>query len=133
MISIEKDRVYEHIKTGGRYRVQQTARMEKDGFPVVVYESLETGDVWVRPTTEFAEKFRELDPVKPIHPRHVDWLDSLAKQARPQSFIVPETKDPNVYRMLTAQTIQEELKKRGVDLSRVAHRFDGVNRWVDLK
>lgn len=132
MYIIEKH-VYEHIKTGGLYRIKQTARLEADGCPVVVYESLETGEVWVRPTAEFTEKFRELNLGKTIHPRHVSWLDSLAKQARPQSFIVPDTKHTDVYRVLTTQTIEEELKKRGVDLNGVSHRFDGTQWWVDLK
>lgn len=130
---IIRKHVYEHIKTGGLYRVKQTARMENDGTDVVVYESLETGEAWVRPVKEFSEKFRELNLGKTIHPRHVLWLDSLAKQSRPQSFIVPETKHTDVYRVLTTQTIEEELKKRGVDLNGVSHRFDGVQWWVELK
>lgn len=61
MMSDEKPlrgRVYRHSKSGGRYMVlEPTARLEATGESVVVYTSLETGQVWVRPEDEFRERF----------------------------------------------------------------------------
>lgn len=41
---------------GGRYVVRDLGRMERDGTPVVIYETLEPpGTVWVRPLHEWRD------------------------------------------------------------------------------
>ena len=50
-------RIYIHQKSGGHYSVVANAFMESDETPVVCYVSMETEDFWVRPLSEFAEKF----------------------------------------------------------------------------
>jgi hypothetical protein len=44
---------------GGRYEVMLLARLESTGEEQVVYRSMKSGRVWVRPLAEFLEKFRE--------------------------------------------------------------------------
>lgn len=45
-------RIYEHRK-GGRYRLLKRGTNEADQTPVVIYQSLQDGRVWVRPASEF--------------------------------------------------------------------------------
>ena len=44
---------WQNIKTGKRYRIVTLAVAEETIQPVVVYRSVETGAVWVRPAAEF--------------------------------------------------------------------------------
>lgn len=44
-----------HVKSGGEYEVVEVANMEADQTLVVVYRSLSTGQVWVRPYVEFSD------------------------------------------------------------------------------
>lgn len=48
--------LYRHRK-GGLYKLVTRARMKATGTEVVVYRSVETGETWVRPATEFDERF----------------------------------------------------------------------------
>lgn len=50
--------IYRHFK-GGYYIVHSTALIEKDGEEVVVYQSLQDGQVWIRPVSEFLEPVPE--------------------------------------------------------------------------
>lgn len=45
--------LWRHVKTGGHYREIARGRIESTLEPVVIYRSLITGKVWVRPETEF--------------------------------------------------------------------------------
>lgn len=48
--------VWKHVKTGGLYTVHcNCALIEADMTEVTVYESVSTGQVWVRPTAEFRD------------------------------------------------------------------------------
>lgn len=51
---------WEHVKTGGRYRVVAVGRMESSREPVVTYRSEHTQEVWVRPQSEFLERFKQI-------------------------------------------------------------------------
>lgn len=51
---------YRHLKTGGLYEFLTLASMEDDGKGVAVYQSVESGRVWVRPLSEFAVKFEKV-------------------------------------------------------------------------
>ena len=55
--------IYRHFK-GGYYIVHSIARIEKerDGEEVVVYQSLQDGQVWIRPVSEFQELVPEGKP-----------------------------------------------------------------------
>lgn len=55
--------IYRHFK-GGYYIVHSTALIEKDrdGEEVVVYQSLQDGQVWIRPVSEFQEPVPEGKP-----------------------------------------------------------------------
>lgn len=54
---------FQHLKSGGEYVVVvPAAKLEADGTPVVVYESVKDRQVWVRPESEFREKFAKLGP-----------------------------------------------------------------------
>lgn len=49
---------YQHYK-GGFYHLHYIdAAMESDGTPMAVYSCVKTGKVYVRPQSEFVEKFR---------------------------------------------------------------------------
>lgn len=53
--------IYKHLKSGGLYKFLTHALIEADLTHAVVYESLETGQVWVRPESEFFNgRFEEL-------------------------------------------------------------------------
>ena len=49
---IEKFPIYRHFK-GGFYTILTLATVEKTGDTVVVYKSLQDGQVWTRPTEDF--------------------------------------------------------------------------------
>lgn len=55
--------IYRHFK-GGYYIVHSLALIEKerDGEEVVVYQSLQDGQVWIRPVSEFQEPVPEGKP-----------------------------------------------------------------------
>lgn len=44
---------YKHLKSGKIYKVLFTVIIESDLVPGVVYQSLSTGNVFVRPASEF--------------------------------------------------------------------------------
>lgn len=48
---------YTHYKKGGLYVILCYAIRESDFVSMVVYKSVETLKVWVRPESEFLEKF----------------------------------------------------------------------------
>ena len=53
--------VRRHVKSGGLYIIVDEGYQESDASPVVVYKSLVTGTVWVRPAVEFFDgRFRVL-------------------------------------------------------------------------
>ncbi|NCB03230.1 MAG: DUF1653 domain-containing protein [Spirochaetia bacterium] len=47
--------IYRHFK-GGYYIVHSVAKTEETGEEVVVYQSLETGQIWTRPVSSFNER-----------------------------------------------------------------------------
>lgn len=50
-----------HVKSGQLYRILCFANMEATGEQVVVYVSVAAGtEIWVRPTTQFYEKFKRV-------------------------------------------------------------------------
>jgi hypothetical protein len=52
---------YQHVKTGGLYEIVCEGSIESDHAPQVVYRSLDTGKVWIRPRAEFFDgRFKEL-------------------------------------------------------------------------
>lgn len=54
-------KVYKHIKSGGLYRLVCLAVHEGTGAHYAVYESLKTGEVWLRPSEEFFDgRFEEV-------------------------------------------------------------------------
>jgi hypothetical protein len=61
---------WEHIRTGGVYRLLATGLRESDLSPAVVYQAKSDGVIWVRPTREFFDgRFRPLpDPPKETKP-----------------------------------------------------------------
>lgn len=54
---------WRHVKSGGFYQVVIQATQENDGSPLVVYRSVETNVVWVRPLSDFLIKFELFDSV----------------------------------------------------------------------
>lgn len=55
------DQLVRHIKSGGIYKIiAVNAKMENDSSYVVVYRSQYSGEVWVRPLSEFQDKFEEI-------------------------------------------------------------------------
>lgn len=52
---------YRHEKTGGIYTVACHATYEKTGERVVVYQNVQTDEIWVRPYEEFYDgRFKKL-------------------------------------------------------------------------
>ena len=52
-----------HLKTGGRYRFLGLARIESSLEVRCVYESLLTGELWIRPPDQmFDGRFAALEP-----------------------------------------------------------------------
>lgn len=56
---VKPDHFYEHYK-GAVYRVWHLCTLEADGSDMVVYNQ-RGGRTWVRPLTEFCEKFKPID------------------------------------------------------------------------
>ncbi|MFT4103213.1 MAG: DUF1653 domain-containing protein [Burkholderiaceae bacterium] len=53
---------YRHLKTGGVYEVLTRGLNEADRTPVVVYRSVDSGQVWVRSAEQFDDgRFAPLD------------------------------------------------------------------------
>lgn len=52
-------RIFLHKKSGKFYKKLTEGRLEADRTIVTVYESLGNFDVWVRPSSEFNERFEE--------------------------------------------------------------------------
>lgn len=53
---------YRHLKSGGLYCVIAEGKMEMDQTPVVVYENLNTGEIWIRPHSEFYDgRFKRIE------------------------------------------------------------------------
>jgi hypothetical protein len=58
---------YVHLKTGGLYDLKQVATLEADGTTqLAVYRSVDTGQVWVRPMSEFFERFVEVIAIETV-------------------------------------------------------------------
>lgn len=56
-------RRYIHLKTGGEYVLMFMGKIEADGTDAVIYQSAITGEVWVRPATEFFDgRFQPIEP-----------------------------------------------------------------------
>ena len=47
--------IYRHYK-GGQYKLLHIGKLESNGQEMAVYEAY-NGEVWIRPLTEFIEKF----------------------------------------------------------------------------
>lgn len=45
--------LYKHVKTGGVYELLYRGYYTETMEPVVIYKSMQTGDVWVRPSAMF--------------------------------------------------------------------------------
>lgn len=58
---VQIGQVYEHIK-GSLYKVKQVALLEDVVQPAVVYASIETGVMWIRPVHEFLQRFKIKNP-----------------------------------------------------------------------
>lgn len=56
---------HKHIKSGGTYELLHDGLMEGDLQSCAVYRCLKTGQVWVRPAVEFAQKFTQIYIAKP--------------------------------------------------------------------
>ena len=53
--------IWIHLKTGKFYVVVCKAQLEKDQTPMIVYRSLSTGRIWIRPEAEFMDgRFKEM-------------------------------------------------------------------------
>lgn len=52
--------ILRHLKTGGLYRIVGRAMIEATLTPAYVYESISTGDHWVRPQAEMEDGRFEL-------------------------------------------------------------------------
>lgn len=57
---LKKGQMYEHYKNKHLYTPIETALRESDKEPMVIYRCLESGATWVRPVSEFVEKFSEV-------------------------------------------------------------------------
>lgn len=52
---------YRHLKTGGLYEIVGAGQIEKTLEDVIIYQNVETGRMWVRPTKEFFDgRFEEV-------------------------------------------------------------------------
>lgn len=49
--------IWEHKKTGGLYVIITDGKLEADQTLMIVYKALKTGQVWIRPSVEFYERF----------------------------------------------------------------------------
>jgi hypothetical protein len=61
---------FRHVKTGGIYVELMRGKLEATLEPVVIYESVSGGEIWVRPAAEFDdgrfEKIYVKGPTDPI-------------------------------------------------------------------
>jgi|SRR5690606_24750597 len=71
---------YRHKKSGGIYEVVAFAERESDQMPLVVYRSLDTLRTWVRPMTEWREKFEYL--AAPPEEAREEWAEYLRQSAK---------------------------------------------------
>lgn len=56
--TFDNDELVRHVKTGSYYKiVEVNAKKEDDGSHVVVYRGQADGQIWVRPYSEFEQKF----------------------------------------------------------------------------
>lgn len=70
MTPIKVGAVYEHVKTGTRYRLLAVGKRTKTLEDLVVYEALydnTVGKVWIRPVAEFIGEAKSPDGT--FHPR----------------------------------------------------------------
>lgn len=54
--------LYQHYKSG-LYHYMNLAKLEATGELMVVYQSIETNEIYARPFNEWAVKFKQLQPV----------------------------------------------------------------------
>lgn len=47
--------IWQHVKSGGLYRIVSQGLIESDLTPATIYESLWDGQIWIRPTSEFED------------------------------------------------------------------------------
>lgn len=58
---------YVHLKSGAIYDLKQIATLEEDGTTqLAVYRSVEHGNVWARPLSEFFAKFVEVIAIETV-------------------------------------------------------------------
>jgi hypothetical protein len=56
---MEQSEIWQHVKSGGLYRVVGECLLEKDLTHLTIYKSLMNGQQWVRPSLEFHDgRFR---------------------------------------------------------------------------
>ncbi len=53
-------KIYKHLKRGTEYRIICFALRKSDKEKMVVYKHIYDSVIWVRPLTEFNEKFKEV-------------------------------------------------------------------------
>ncbi|MCY0388005.1 DUF1653 domain-containing protein [Robbsia sp. Bb-Pol-6] len=63
---LSENTVYKHQRTGRLYSVVTRAKLEMSGEEVVVYQSLKSGRIWVRPSAEFFDGRYAPTSVPPI-------------------------------------------------------------------
>lgn len=63
--------IWRHVKTAATYRVLREGLLEADKTPVVVYQSISSGEVWVRPKSEFLDG--RFEPFNTIHQAFGAW------------------------------------------------------------
>lgn len=52
--------IFLHIKSGNFYRFITEALREEDQIPLIVYQSIGDGKIWVRPKSEFYSRFHSI-------------------------------------------------------------------------
>ena len=61
--------LWRHKKSGGLYVVKEKCRIEATAEPGLLYKSEKTGELWVRPETEFLDgRFVHIPTGAPFHP-----------------------------------------------------------------
>jgi hypothetical protein len=89
-----------HVKSSGLYDLLQTATLETDGVTqLAVYRSVDTGKVWVRPMSEFLERFVEVIAIETVTvqaaaPEHND----AAHDGAPRFFVYSSDGGYNEYK-----------------------------------
>lgn len=56
----KKVQIFQHHK-GGLYKFISWGKQESSQNVCAIYESVETGEVWIRPKKEFIEKFKKYE------------------------------------------------------------------------